>query len=82
MKKIKLENIVDEGFDRQTGKPVSKVTAEYICENCRHLVEASDKFCWQCGEKLEVSDIVEHHSQGKQLTEEEFQKERKLNAEK
>ena len=81
MKKIKLGNI-HYLFDRMTGKPKTELTTEYACQNCRHLIEAEDIYCWQCGEKLEVSDIVEHHSQGKQLTEEEFQKERKLNAKK
>jgi len=74
MKIIKLENIIDEGFDRQTGKTVSKATTEYVCENCRHLIEVSDKFCWQCGERLEQSNFVEYYSKGGKITKEEYQK--------
>ncbi len=72
MKKIKLENIVDEGFDPETGKAVSKVTVEYVCEGCRHLVKENDKFCWQCGKKLKQSELVEHYDKGEKLTDEEF----------
>ena len=77
---IKLENIVKvdgSNFDRQTGKPITeKVTEEYVCEGCRHLVGATDKFCWQCGEPLEESSKVEHYHKGEKLSGTKF-KERK-----
>ena len=74
MKKIKLENIVNKGFDRVTGKPMLEITTEYVCEGCRHIVNIDDKFCWQCGEMLEQSDLVEHYRKGDKLTEKEFQR--------
>ena len=72
--KIKLENIVPAGFDRQTGKPTLRITNEYVCEACRHLVELADKFCWQCGEELKQSELVEHYQQGRKLTDKEYGK--------
>lgn len=72
-KKIKLENIVADGYDRNTGKLTEKVTDEYVCEACRHLVNTSDAFCWQCGSELSLSNLVEHHSNGKKLTDKQFQ---------
>ena len=77
MKKIKLENIIDEGFDRQTGKTVSKATIEYACQNCRHLVKIEDIYCWQCGERLE-GEFIEHYYKGEKITDTEYQKEKKL----
>lgn len=74
--KIKLENISRRTFDKVTGKPLEQVTQEYVCENCRHLVEPSDAFCWQCGNALEPSGLVEHYSDGEKLTDAQF-KERK-----
>ena len=72
MKIIKLENIRMSGFDRQTGEPMSDTTVEFICENCRHIVNEADKFCWQCGSPLETSTDVEHWNVGKKLDTNQF----------
>lgn len=69
---IKLENIVSTGYDRPSGEAKTKETVEYVCEVCRHLVEATDKFCWHCGSSLEASRVVEHWHKGEKLTEKEF----------
>jgi len=66
---IKLENINE---DKQTHK--EKYVEEYVCSNCRHLVEPNDKTCWQCGEKLEPSEKVERYRRGEKPTDEEFDK--------
>ena len=71
---IKLENIVGTGYNRMTGKPSSKVTEEFVCENCRNLVKQEDTFCWHCGSPLEASAVVEHWHRGKKLTNKEFSK--------
>ena len=76
MKKIKLENI-HYLFDRMTGKPKTELTTEYACQNCRHLIEAEDIYCWQCGEKLE-GEIIEHYYKGEKIMDKEYQKEKKL----
>lgn len=76
--RIKLENIVSKGYDRQSGKAIIIETSEYVCGGCRHLVELDDVYCWRCGEVLEQSNIIEHHSQGQQLTDAEFHERRKL----
>jgi len=76
-KRIKLENIVSYGFNRQTGKLIEEETLEFVCKACRHLVSQDDKFCWQCGEKLEASDLVEHYYKGGKITDEEYQRRRK-----
>ena len=73
MKRIKLENMVDKGFDRQTGNPISEVTVEYVCEACRHLVNPEDKFCWKCGMALEQSNLVEHYQRGEGLSDADFE---------
>lgn len=74
MRIIKLENIKAE-FDRQTGKEKTELTTEYVCGNCRHLVQPTDKFCWRCGEPLEKSSEVEHYdTDGTQLTNTAFRK--------
>jgi len=75
MKKIKLENI-HYLFDRMTGKPKAELTTEYACQNCRHLIEAEDIYCWQCGEKLE-GELIEHYYKGEKITEEVYREERK-----
>jgi len=75
---IKLENITDMSFSPVTGKQVEKVTEEYVCENCRHLVGRDDRFCWQCGERLEPSARVEHYHAGERLTDKKFEEEKKL----
>lgn len=72
--RIKLENIKDLSYDRASGKSKAKVTIEFACSNCRHLVEAENNFCWQCGERLEPSGEVEHYHKGEKLTDEEYQK--------
>lgn len=72
--KIKLENIKEKGFDRTSGKPKTDVTIEYVCSACCHLVESGDAFCWQCGEKLVPSTLVEHYHKGERLTDKEFKK--------
>ena len=77
MKKIKLENIIDEGFDRQTGKTVSKATTEYACQNCRYLVQIEDIYCWQCGERL-AGEFIEHYYKGEKITDKEYQERKKL----
>jgi len=64
---IKLENINEE---RQTHK--EKYVKEYVCSNCRHLVEPTDTTCWQCGEKLKQSSGVEHYHRGEKLSDIQF----------
>jgi predicted amidophosphoribosyltransferase len=69
---IKLANVNTE-FDRNTGVEKNIIVAdEYVCENCRHLVGKSDKFCWQCGEELSESNIVEHYRKGKKISNSEY----------
>jgi len=74
---IKLENIKDAGFSPATGKQAKEITEEYVCEACRHLVDREAQFCWQCGEKLQLSALVEHYHQGERLTSEKFEEEKK-----
>ena len=74
---IKLENIKDASFSPVTGKQMGKVTGEYVCESCRHLVDRDDGFCWQCGGKLEPSTMVEHYHRGERLTSEKFEEEQR-----
>ncbi|MBA7617111.1 hypothetical protein ES703_24422 [subsurface metagenome] len=64
-KVIKLENI-------QPKDGVEQLVDEYACENCRHLINPNDKTCWQCGEKLEQSELVEHYHKGEKLNEGQF----------
>jgi len=64
---IKLENINLDPHERK-----EKYVEEYVCYNCRHLVEPTDTTCWQCGEKLEQSSGAEHFRRGQKLTEGEF----------
>lgn len=72
MEKIKLENLVVKGYDRNTGQLVIQETSEYICSVCHHLVDIADNFCWFCGNKLEVSDLVEHWCNNRKLSNEQF----------
>lgn len=73
---IKLENIEERGYDRIIGKPVEEFTIKYVCEACRHLVSVEDKFCWQCGEPLGLSDLVEHYYKGERLIDKEYKRRR------
>ena len=75
---IKLENIKDASFSPVTGKYTNEVAEDYVCEACRHLVGRDDNFCWQCGERLEPSALVEHYHAGERLTGEKFEEEKKL----
>lgn len=76
--KIKLENIVEAGFDTETGdKFLGVVDWEYVCGSCRHLIEKDDKFCPSCGEELTDSGTIEHYYEGKQLTDTQFKEELK-----
>ena len=75
-KRIKLENIVSRGFDKQTGEETKEETLEFVCKACRHLVSQDDKFCGQCGAKLEVSDLTEHYYKGEKVTDKEYQRRR------
>ncbi len=70
--KIKLENIVQAGFDPKNGDEFVNLTEEYACGNCRNLVEQADKYCRWCGEPLEDSGKVEHWRKGEELDDEEF----------
>ena len=70
--RIKLENIFSGDFDRQTGQANIKLTAEHICEVCRHLVELTDQFCFFCGDQLMASAHTEHWNHGKKLDEAQF----------
>ncbi len=72
--RIKLENIVGRGYNRITGEFMEKIIEEFVCENCRHLVNIEDKFCWQCGGRLEQSNLIEHYHKGERLTDEEYQR--------
>jgi uncharacterized protein YlaI len=69
---IKLENIVIRGFDKQTGELKATPTEEYVCDNCRRLVDPSDKYCEFCGDKLVPVTDTEHHVLGEQLSHLEF----------
>lgn len=68
---IKLENIQPP----KKGE-AEQPTEEYVCGGCRELVGKDDKVCWQCGEKLEPSEMVEHYHKGEKLSNSKF-KERK-----
>ena len=72
--KVKLENIMQAGSDQETGDRFLNITEEYVCGNCRHLVEAADKFCWYCRSELRTSDKIEHWQKGVQIAEDTFQK--------
>jgi len=63
MKKVKINGTIIKGFDRKTGIPVKETKEEYVCENCRHLVEKLDDCCWQCGNPLEVSNLIETYGE-------------------
>lgn len=65
---IKLENI-----NKVDGR--EQFVEEYVCGNCRHLVEPNAKTCWQCGEKLEPSGEIEHYHKGVKLSVARFKKE-------
>ena len=65
--KIKLENIVQAGFSPTDGKSKLVLTNELVCSNCRHLVASDSAFCWQCGEQLTPSSIIEHYEKGVKL---------------
>jgi len=64
---VKLENIQP----RVKGQ-AEELTEEYVCGNCRHLIEPINAFCWLCGEKLEQSKLVEHYYMGQRLSNEGF----------
>lgn len=66
-KVIKLENINVIKGTRQ-----EHYVEEYVCSNCRHIINLTDKTCWQCGGKLEPSGTVEHYYRGGKLTTQEF----------
>lgn len=70
--KIKLESIMHKRYDKQTGKPVLEEVTEFVCSNCRHLVEQDDSYCWSCGSKLTSISKVEHYVLNKLLTDDEF----------
>ena len=75
MDKIKLENIVEAGFDTETGDRFLNITEEYVCDGCRHLVEKDDKYCFHCGVLLSDSGKVEHYYKGNPLSDTEFKEE-------
>lgn len=70
--KIKQENLVDAGYDTETGDKFVNEIEEYICSACHHLVQRDDRFCWQCGEELNGSSIVLHYYRGEKLTNVKF----------
>lgn len=73
-KKIKLENLMERGYDRLSGELKIEVTNEYVCSGCRHSVNVEDNFCWHCGEGLMPSSKLEHYHKGERLTDKEFKK--------
>jgi len=73
--KIKLENIVDAGFDSGNGDAFLNIIEKYVCGKCRHIVEKTDKYCWKCGELLVDSGKLEHYYKGEQLTDTQFKEE-------
>ena len=76
-KRVKLESIDTAGYNPSSGEVILReVTEEYVCENCRHLVGRGDRFCWQCGEQLQPSALVEHYHRGERLTSEKFEEEK------
>jgi predicted amidophosphoribosyltransferase len=76
--KIKLESIRAGGFDSENGDEFVNLVVEYVCGDCRSLVEEGDKFCSYCGAKLVDNGDVEHYSKGKKLTSTEYKKELSL----
>lgn len=68
---IKLQNIQKKHREDKE----EQLVEEYVCSNCRHLVEATDTACWQCGEKLEPSGEIEHYHKGVKLSVAQFKKE-------
>lgn len=80
-KLIKLENLVFDGYDSQTGKPLFTETNEFACGDCRHLVKSDDKFCWNCGAAIEPNPYsVEHYSMGRKLSNKQFMEAKKRTA--
>lgn len=73
--KIKLENIVEAGFDAEDGSAFLNIITEFVCSNCRHLVGQSSKYCTFCGESLNDTGKIEHYYKGEQLTDAQFKKE-------
>jgi len=61
MDKIRIETINFRGFDRQTGETVVVPTVEFVCEDCRHIVNLSDKFCQGCGGSLQPPNATEYY---------------------
>ena len=65
---IKLENIY----------PTGELVDEYVCGGCRHLVGRDDKVCWQCEERLTQSTLIEHYHRGVKLSNDEFNKAKRM----
>jgi len=71
---IKITHSGGPTFDMQTGKKIQKAVTDYASSCCRELVEPNAKFCWRCGEKLSEGEELEYYLQGRQVTEEKFNK--------
>ena len=69
---IRLENLRSI-HNRDTGNLILEKVTEFVCGACRHLVNQTDKFCWQCGEMLEQTNKVEHYYRGEQFADKNFQ---------
>lgn len=88
-KRIKLENIIpvlqshkhnDIEYGKREycpicGESLAKQTIreEYVCEACRHLVQATDIYCSHCSERLSDTDRVDHYIGGLRINDKLFQ---------
>lgn len=48
------------------------VIVEYVCSNCRNLLEKDWAFCPYCSGGIEASTKVEHYYRGEELSDKKF----------
>ena len=77
---IRLENIKDKGFNKETGVPQIEFPMEFVCDYCRHLVSQDDTYCAQCGDELISETSIEHYFRGKYLSDEEYNEAKSMDA--
>jgi len=58
----KTVTLTDEGihnYSYSAKKRIHKPIQRYLCPNCSNIVYKDDKFCSQCGDRLDWSDITD-----------------------
>jgi len=69
---IKLDIIIKKQYNRETGELEVEEKEEFVCKQCRHLVEPTNKFCWFCGTVITEHTETEHYVLGRKLTDDQF----------